>query len=128
MQLVCVDIHVEHICTHSHAHTHRDTLTHTHTHASTDPGDYTGVVRTLTFAPDESTLSIPIDIINDDIFEFDEMFNAVLSNPGPNDRVTLGVDTADITIQDNDGKHRCFGIAKMCNSQPINLLKVSSSL
>ena len=67
--------------------------------------DYTGISSlSLTFGPTTSSIHIPIDLINDNIFELTEMFNAALSFSGDQiPRVTLSPDSAQITIFDDDG-------------------------
>ena len=67
--------------------------------------DYTGISDlSLTFGPNTSSIDIPVDINNDNVFELTEMFSAALSFPGdPIPRVTLSPDSAQITIFDDDG-------------------------
>ena len=67
--------------------------------------DYTGIPSlSLTFDPNTSSIHIPVDINNDNIFELTEMFSAALSFPGdPIPRVTLLPDSTQITIFDDDG-------------------------
>ena len=61
------------------------------------------MISILNFAPNVDSIMVEIPIVNDVIFELDEVFNAILENPG--ERVVIGAaDTADITILDNDGK------------------------
>ena len=43
--------------------------------------DYASVSGTLTFAPGESSASIPVDIVDDETYELDETFLARLSSP-----------------------------------------------
>ena len=68
--------------------------------------DYTSVNKTLTFSRNISTLSIFVNTTDDNIFEENELFQLVLSQPQvANERVTL-MDTiiTNITILDNDSE------------------------
>ena len=56
----------------------------------------------VTFPSGESTASLSVPIVDDSIVESTELFSALLTTTEPN--VMLGVDTATITIQDNDGE------------------------
>ena len=56
----------------------------------------------VTFPSGESTASLSVPIMDDSIVESTELFSALLTTTEPN--VMLGVDTATITIQDNDGE------------------------
>ena len=56
----------------------------------------------MTFPSGVSTASLSISIMDDSIVESTELFSALLTTTEPN--VVLGVDTATITIQDNDGE------------------------
>ena len=64
----------------------------------------TDYVRTglsfLTF-PGMETQTILISIVEDMVFEGDESFTIILSNPQP-DGVEINIDTISITITDND--------------------------
>ncbi|MDA9212550.1 hypothetical protein N9O84_02430, partial [Gammaproteobacteria bacterium] len=71
--------------------------------------DYTASTGTITFAPSETTKSISLDIIDDDIFEVDETFN-VNFTLGATSLGNLVNDTASITISDDDDAP-VFGIA-----------------
>lgn len=61
--------------------------------------DYTASSGTLTFSPGQTSKTIPITIVNDNLYEQPESFSIVLSNPS---NVTLQTTTATITIKDDD--------------------------
>ena len=64
--------------------------------------DYVATSGTLTFAPGQTTATVSVPLLNDDLHEGDEAFSLVLSNPqGPSDPV-LGNATAIGTILDDD--------------------------
>ena len=71
--------------------------------------DYTASTGTITFAPSETTKSISLDIIDDGIFEVDEIFD-VNFTLGATSLGNLVNDTASITISDDDDAP-VFGIA-----------------
>ena len=71
--------------------------------------DYTASTGTITFAPSETTKSISLDIIDDGIFEVDEIFD-VNFTLGATSLGNLVNDTASITISDDDDAP-IFGIA-----------------
>lgn len=50
---------------------------------ATAPSDYTAATGTFTFPPGSQTGEIAINVIPDDIFEADEAFRVLLSNPAP---------------------------------------------
>lgn len=62
--------------------------------------DYTGVTRTLTFAPQETIKTVTIPIVNDNLPETPETFNLVLSNAVG---TSLGLQNkATVTINNDD--------------------------
>jgi aryl-phospho-beta-D-glucosidase BglC (GH1 family) len=61
--------------------------------------DYLSANGSLTFAPGETTKTIPIAIVGDTTFEATEMFRVVLSNPT---NATIASPQATVTILDND--------------------------
>ena len=63
--------------------------------------DYQATNETLTFTPGQISKTIPVVIINDDIYELTEMFNVTLKNPVNAEIKTL-TKTAAITIKDDD--------------------------
>ncbi len=67
---------------------------------STDPEDYTLGTTTVTFAPRQTTATLPVSTVNDDISELNEIFTAVLMNPSG--AIVGADDTANIQIVDND--------------------------
>jgi len=67
---------------------------------ATAGSDYTSTSGTLTFAPNETSKTISVPIINDTADEDDETFSATLSNPT---NATLGFPSnVTVTIFDND--------------------------
>ena len=62
--------------------------------------DYTNMSGVLTLSPGDTEETIMVPIVNDDLFENDEMFTVVLS--GTPAGVTLDPDVATVTIKDND--------------------------
>ena len=67
------------------------------------PGDYTAATpdATLTFAPGETSKSVTVPIVDDDLDEPEETFTMVLSRP---QGATLSVSRATGTITDNDAE------------------------
>ena len=58
----------------------------------------------LTFGPTSNRIDIPVTTIDDDVYEFTEAFNGILSFPGnPVPRVALSPDVTKVTILDDDG-------------------------
>lgn len=68
--------------------------------SATDGSDYAGAAGVLTFAAGETSLTISIPVIGDNVAELRETFTVTLSNPSG---ATLGDATATGTITDNDG-------------------------
>ncbi len=69
--------------------------------ATAADSDFTPIAnQTVTFAAGESSKSVDIDILGDDVYEFDETFQVVVSNPSPSLNVVDG--TADVTIVNDD--------------------------
>lgn len=67
--------------------------------------DYTATSGTLTFAPGETSKTINIPIINDNVYEGTEIFNFLLSNPGGDGTVEIQTpNTSVLTIVDNDSQ------------------------
>ncbi len=72
--------------------------------------DYTLASGTLTFGAGETAKTFTVAIVNDALVEPDETVNLELFNPGPG--VGLGpLNTATLTIHDNDGPTFTFGAA-----------------
>ena len=71
--------------------------------------DYVGIgVSPLTFT-ESGTQTIPVDIVDDMVFENTESFSIVLSNPQPGS-VVLNPDTITITIRDNDERECLYKV------------------
>ena len=67
--------------------------------------DYTFTAGTLTFAAGETSKTINIPLINDNVFEGSERFNFTLSNPsGEGEVYLLNPSAATITISDNESQ------------------------
>ena len=67
--------------------------------------DYTATAGTLTFAPGETSKTINVPIINDNVFEGNENFNFLLSNPSGDGTVEIqNSNAAVLTIVDNDNQ------------------------
>ena len=67
---------------------------------ATAPGDYTAAAdATLTFAPGETSKSVTVPIVDDDLDEEDETFTVMLSDPSG---ATVATDAATGTIEDDD--------------------------
>ena len=64
--------------------------------------DYTSISMNITFDPESTMATAPINITDDLDVEDTEIFNATLSTTHPH--VMFGDDLATITILDNDGK------------------------
>ena len=68
--------------------------------------DYTAIAaQSITFGPSLSTTSVDVVIEEDLIFELTESFGGSLSFSGSLERFTLGPDTAQATITDEDGMY-----------------------
>jgi uncharacterized repeat protein (TIGR01451 family) len=81
-------------------------LTHTVNYACLDGSaiagsDFTIVTGTLSFSPIDTSQTFVIPITNDTVYEGDETFNLVLSNP-TNGSILGSPDTAEVNITDND--------------------------
>lgn len=69
--------------------------------SATAPGDYIATSGDLTFAPNETTKQFTVPIVEDTIYEGNESFNVILSNPTGGAAVRDPW-TAGVSIQDND--------------------------
>ncbi len=63
--------------------------------------DYVDASGTVTFNPGVTSQTIAVDVLGDDVFESDETFSVVLSNPG---NAQLADDTGVGTIQNDDAQ------------------------
>ena len=73
------------------------------TFSSTVGSDYTQPgVTTVTFGPDQTSASYPVQIVDDSNIEDTETFTATLSTTESN--VNIGDDTATVTILDDDSE------------------------
>ena len=87
------------------------TLTHTF---SPDPEDYSSAVHyNVTFRqtvytdedlPNDTAMSIFINITDDDVFEGVEYFQARIAQTSDEFRVRIGQDKVNVTIKDNDSE------------------------
>ena len=64
--------------------------------------EYTTVITTLTFSVSTPTQVVTIPILDDGICESSKSFNVTLTTSDP--AVTLSIQTATVTISDNDSK------------------------
>ena len=73
---------------------------------SLDGSDFVGIIgRQLTFGPAVSSITVPVDIIDDLLLEeLIESFSASLGSVVP--RLVLLPDEATVDITDNEGKQR----------------------
>ena len=70
------------------------------------PGDYVSTSEILTFTSTLRSLTVPVQTINDGLFEGDETFEGILSLPQVgSDRVTLRDSRAAAVIEDNDSEN-----------------------
>ena len=58
----------------------------------------------VTFSPTETRQTVEVVLLNDDVLEGDENFMGSLSLPAESTGLTLGVDSATATIQDDDSE------------------------
>ena len=77
------------------------------------PGDYIAVDTLLTLSPSQTTISINVPIIDDNLDEPDELLGADLELQTDNDGVTIAPGTASVEIVDNDGEGWGVGVASM---------------
>ena len=70
------------------------------------PADYQSVDQTLTFTPDQRTLTISVPVVDDQIDENDETLtgNLELVSPDTDAAPTISPDFAVLRIDDNDSK------------------------
>ena len=70
-----------------------------------DGSDYRGVIRTVTFGPNENRECFNVPILNDQLDEGTELFSAEISSvPSDRDVIVATPDSATISILDDDGK------------------------
>ena len=67
-----------------------------------DGVDYTPVVETVFFGPEEMSVMVTVPILDDVILEDDEVFTATLMSDRPNVIVDPDRGNAAVTILDND--------------------------
>src|SRR5438046_3517628 len=67
---------------------------------ATAGSDYTATNGTLSFAPGETSKTITVDVLDDDLEEANETFRVVLSNPAD---ATIAIGTNTVSITDDDG-------------------------
>ena len=68
---------------------------------ATSGSDYTATSNTLTFGPGETSKSIAIPILQDNVYEGNETFTVTLSTPGGG-AIVVPPTTATVTINDDD--------------------------
>ena len=80
--------------------------------AGSDYDEISGLL--LAFGPGSTRLDVPVNIINDDVFEVTEDFSAsLILVEGPADRVAVNPSRADVFILDDDGKHSLITITSI---------------
>lgn len=87
----------------------------TNSGSASSGSDFSPVSQTLTFAPGVSSVSVPINLIDDDSPEGDEMFTLVLSSPS-SDAVIFPPSTATVLIAINDN---AGGLAFFASPGPV---------
>lgn len=77
-----------------------------HPFSSTAGDDYEAILnRQITFSPGETSATITVNTIQDQLAEGTEVFEAFLSDPRPSPGVVLGgQDKATVNIIDDEGK------------------------
>ena len=70
--------------------------------AHTVGDDFAPTTMTVTFQPGETSVIVPVPILDDSLIEPTEVFSASLSTT--DSTVTVGDDTATVDILDNDGE------------------------
>ena len=74
------------------------------------PGDYTGITsRSLSFGPSDTLLRVTVPITNDNAYELDETFSAVLTISSRGLGVVVCAQQAMVTIYDDDSKFTSSG-------------------
>ncbi len=64
--------------------------------------DYSTISRIVTFSPGTTSVSVPVNLMEDDVQEESEDFTATISSPNG---ATLGTPTtATVTIMEDDGR------------------------
>jgi hypothetical protein len=87
----------------------------TNSASASSGSDFAPISRTVTFAPGESSIAVPVTIIDDNSPEGDEMFTVVLSSPSP-DAVLSVPSTATVLIPINDD---AGGLAFFASPGPV---------
>ena len=70
---------------------------------ATAGSDYTAVSGTLTFAPGETSKTVTVPLLNDNVYEGNETFNVTLSNPSGGASLVFPM-TAAVTIYDDESQ------------------------
>ena len=79
-------------------------MLHTGGAAAVSSVDYITVVsQQLTFSPSVSSQTVSVSVTDDDVVEIDEVFTALLTDPGL-PHLTVDPGTATVTIPDDDSK------------------------
>ncbi len=68
----------------------------------TAPGDYQQTVALLTFNSTVNRLCTTIEVVDDNVFESDEVFYVIIGDT--NSSITISPESGVVTIEDNDGK------------------------
>ena len=81
---------------------------------SADESDYSPVDQTVTFAPGETSKTITVNLIDDDVYEGAETFSLELSNP-TNNAVLGDAHTSTVTIEDTTDLPTIDVVAQVVN-------------
>lgn len=93
---------------------------------ATSGSDFTATSGTITFKPGDLSKLIPINITNDNIYEPDQNFTIMLSNPSSN-AIIGSPGTATITIKDDDSapsiafQSQSYNVSEGCGLATINI-------
>ncbi|HET6918440.1 MAG TPA: Calx-beta domain-containing protein, partial [Jiangellaceae bacterium] len=91
-------------------------VSYAHTGGTATPGlDFELTPGTLSFAPGETSKTIPIKVYPDGVFEPDETIELTLGAPG--EGTTLGAASSTVTIRDNDAPQVQFGNVDFTGSE-----------
>lgn len=90
--------------------------------------DYDGLFdNQLTFGPNSTTLNVSLHIIDDSIFEFTELFSALLTlSGGPIDLLAISPDVTNIEILDDEGRNIIMHHNNTFMSTSITIFPLSS--
>ena len=73
--------------------------------------DYTATSQPVTFRPSDTLLNVTVPITDDNVYELQETFSAMLTTTDPG--VVIIANTASATIVDNDSKFAMAAVTSM---------------